>query len=127
MTRKQEFTAKQVCDACEGTGGIMALVARKLGCDRVTVWRYAQRYKTVRDALKQADEALTDTAEEKAGELINAKYWPAIRYRLMTKGKDRGYVERQELTGADGGDLSVTVTHKFEAALNKIYGEEQQE
>lgn len=103
------------------------MVARKLGCDRVTVWRYAKRYKTVRDALKQADEALTDTAEEKAGELIEAKYWPAIQYRLKTKGKDRGYTERHEVTGADGGDLSVVVTHKFQTALSKIYGEEQQE
>lgn len=126
MTRKQEFTAKQICDACEGTGGIKALVARKLGCDRVTVWRYSKRYKTVRDALRQADEALTDVAEAKAYQLINAAYWPAIQYRLKTKGKDRGYTERQEITGADGGDLSIVITSKFDAALNKIYGEEQE-
>jgi hypothetical protein len=109
MTRKQEFTAKEVCDACEGTGGIMTLVATKLGCDRTTIWRYAKRYPTVRQALRQADEAMTDVAEAKAGKLIKAEYWPAIKYRLQTKGKDRGYIERTEVTGADGGDLSVTV------------------
>ena len=121
---KQEFTAKEVCDACEGTGGIMALVARKLGCDRVTVWRYSKRYATVRNALHQADEALTDTAEDEAGKLIKAQYWPAIQYRLKTKGKDRGYTERQEITGADGGDLSIVIKDKIETALDKIYGEE---
>jgi len=107
---KQKFTAKQVADACEGTAGIMAQVAQKLGCDRSTVWRYAQRYKTVRDALFQADEAVTDLAEVKAIKLINAEHWPAIKHRLDTKGKDRGYAERTEITGAEGGAVSVNYT-----------------
>ena len=33
--------------------------------------------------------------------------------------------ERHELTGADGGALSVVITDKFDAALNKIYGKEK--
>ena len=102
---EQKFTAKEVADACEGTAGIMVLVAKKLGCDRSTVWRYAKRYKSVRDALYQADEAATDLAEAKSIKLIDAEYWPAIKHRLDTKGKDRGYAERTEITGADRGPL----------------------
>lgn len=88
----------------------MALVARKLECDRVTVWRYAKRYKSVREALYQADEAVTDMAEMKAAQLIDAEYWPAIHYRLKTKGKDRGYTPRQEITGAEGGAVIIKYT-----------------
>ena len=93
---KQRYTAAEVCEACEGTGGIKIKVANKLGCSRMTVDRYIQRYPTVREALRQADETLTDEAEDQSGQLIRERYWPAIRYRLSTKGKDRGYVERTE-------------------------------
>ena len=62
----------------------MALVAKKLGCDRSTILRYAKRYSTVRDALDQADEEATDLAESKSMQLINSEYWPAIKYRLGT-------------------------------------------
>jgi len=34
------------------------------------------------------------------------KDW-AIKYILSTKGKSRGYVERQEVTGANGGAIIV--------------------
>jgi len=111
MGRKQKYTAQQVIDACPETGGIMALVAKKLGCDRSTVLRYAKRYPTVRRALDAADEEATDLAENKLMVLINKEHWPAIRYRLATKGKNRGYVERQEHggTGEKGEFIIRTV------------------
>ncbi len=107
---KQKFTVQQMIEAIEGTGGIPAVVARKLGCSRETVGRYARRYPTVKSALIDADESITDLAEAKALALINSEYWPAIRYRLSTKGKDRGYTERHELTGAEGGPLVLRYT-----------------
>ncbi len=109
MTRTQRFTAQQIIDAIPSTGGIMALVAQKLGCDRVTIWRYAKRYSTVRLALEQADEAATDMAEAKALLLINSGYWPTIKYRLSTKGKNRGYTTRTEHTGPSGEAIPVDV------------------
>lgn len=96
----------------------MVLVAKKLKCDRVTVWRYAKRYKTVREALRQADEAVTDAAELKAIKLIDAEYWPAIHYRLKTKGKDRGYTERYEITGLlKSLDVSELTTEQLERII----------
>lgn len=96
MSKINRYTAAEVCEACEGTGGVKAEVARKLGCSRQTVCRYARRYVTVREALHQADEALTDRAEVCSARKIDDGYWPAIRYRLETKGRDRGYVQRIE-------------------------------
>ena len=109
MGRKQKYTAQQVIDACPETGGIMALVAKKLGCDRSTILRYAKRYITVRRALDQADEEMTDLAESKSLTLINNLHWPAIRYRLATKGKTRGYTEKteHEVFGKGGGPIQT--------------------
>ncbi len=109
MARTNRFTVQQVLDAVPKTGGIMALVAKKLECDRSTVWHYAQRYVTVARALEQADEELTDLAEAKAGKMIEEGYWPAIEHRLSTKGKRRGYTERIEMTGADSGPVAVVI------------------
>jgi len=112
---KQRYTVQQVIEACKDSAGIKAIVAKKLGCDRATICRYAKRYKTVRDALEQADEAATDMAEAAALKRIQAEYWPAIKYRLSTKGKDRGYTERQEITGAEGGEVVLKVVREDRA------------
>ena len=106
---KQRYSSAEVIAACDDSAGVMAVVARKLGCDRATVLNYAKRYPTVRAALDQADEAATDEAESKSIELIRALYWPAIEYRLKTKGRKRGYIERteHELTGPDGGPIKT--------------------
>jgi hypothetical protein len=109
MARKEKYTVEEVIAACADTGGVLTYVAARLGADRMTVAHYAKKYKTVRDALKQADEAITDLAETQHRKLIGAGYWPAIEYRLKTKGKARGYVERQEVTGSDGGALVIAI------------------
>ena len=110
MGSKQRYTAAEVVTACEGTGGIKVLVARKLGCTRRTVVNYANRYASVRKALEDADEAMTDMAEGQHGQLVREGYWPAIKYRLETKGKKRGYATRHEVTGADGDAVEVRVS-----------------
>jgi len=112
MSGKQKFTSQEVVDACKDSGGVMAVVAQVLGCERATISVYAKRYKTVRDALEQADEAMTDMAENKHALLIKSSYWPAIQYRLSTKGKRRGYTERTEITGAEGAPVELVVRYE---------------
>jgi predicted transcriptional regulator len=107
MARTQMFTAQQVADACRGSGGIQAVVANTLGCTRATISVYAKRYKTVRNALDQAEEELTDLAESKHVKLIQGEYWPAIQYRLSTKGKRRGYTEKTEVENTEAVKLVV--------------------
>ena len=33
----------------------------------------------------------------------------AIEFYLKTKAKRRGYIERQEITGADGADMNLNI------------------
>ena len=39
---------------------------------------------------------------------IRDRSW-AVQFRLRTKAKHRGYVERTEVTGKDGGDLPIVI------------------
>ena len=121
MGRIEQFTVQQMIDACPGTGGIMAVVAKKLECSRSTIARRAKRHPTLQRALDDADEEATDLAEAKAIKLINAEYWPAIRDRLRTKGKDRGYTERREVAGPGGGPVK---TQQVPADFSNLTDEE---
>jgi hypothetical protein len=66
----------------------------------------------------------TDYVESKLLELVDGAYYEvvtqdgiqvvkdspntqAVKFYLSTKAKDRGYVERQEITGADGGPVQI--------------------
>lgn len=91
--------------------GKIGLVAQRLGVTTVTIYNYAKNYATVKnaidDARAHADETLVDTAELKLqAAVMGGQAW-AIRYTLGTKGKSRGYVERQEISGPNGRPIVV--------------------
>jgi len=104
---KQQYKAAEVIDALKRARGIKAVAAKILGCDRRTVERYCNRYVTVERACKDAREMLIDIAEGKLASHVDKGDWPAVKWTLATIGKQRGYVERQEVTGAEGGALDV--------------------
>jgi hypothetical protein len=113
----QRLTADEVAKAVYEAKGLASIAAKRLGCDPKTVRNFAQRYPTVRDAIVQAREDLKDFAESKLLQAIDAGEIVPILFYLKTQAKDRGYVERSEVTGADGGPL-----HIIEVELGKPAG-----
>lgn len=53
MSSEREYTAAQMVTAIEAEDGVVRDVAERLGCSRMTVYRYRDRYKTVAEALDQ--------------------------------------------------------------------------
>jgi len=104
---KELFTAKQFLDAIPKSAGIISTIAKRIGCDWHTAKKYIVNYPTIQQAYQDECETVTDLAEAKLIEAIQGSDLSAIKYYLSTKGKHRGYVERQEVTGADGGKLLV--------------------
>jgi hypothetical protein len=105
----QRLTADEVAKAVYEAKGLASIAAKRLGCDPKTVRNFAQRYPTVRDAIVQAREDLKDFAESKLLQAIDAGEIVPILFFLKTQAKDRGYIERNELTGADGGPIQTQV------------------
>ena len=94
---QQRYTASQFITAMPGTGGIIAAVAHKVGCRWETAKKYIETYPTVKQAWQAERETIIDMAE---GELFQAvkrgERW-AISFVLKTIGRERGYVEQQEI------------------------------
>lgn len=111
MTSRQRYTQAQVIAALRDTKGMVYLAAKKLGCEAQTIYNYRDRYPAVRAEMEQQDGEVDDAAEMKLYQAIIAGEPWAVQFRLRTKGKGRGYVERvqQEVSGKDGGDITINV------------------
>lgn len=120
MSKPERYTAEQVATAITQSRGIIATAAESLGCTRQTVEKYINRYSVVKEACREARESTIDFVESKLLKNIDAGDTTAMIFFLKTIGKSRGYTERQEVTGADGGSIKVDATIK--SAIEKVYG-----
>lgn len=106
---RTKHSKEAVQTAIEASHGVKAAVAGALGCNRRTVDNYlerwpdmaelfeSQRHKLIGDAASQ----LVDDIKDKESKGHQAAYM----FVLKTVGKEDGFVERQELTGANGSSL----------------------
>ena len=102
---KMKFTEEQVIEALKETKGLQALAAYKLGCNVSTIWRYSERFESVKEELKHQHESLLDMAEGKLYQAIqNGEAW-AICFFLKTRGKKRHYSERLQITDGEGNPV----------------------
>lgn len=115
MANTERLAPAAVAEALRRTRGIKVLAGKMLGVDRATVHNYCKRYPTVQQAVEEARETLIDMAEGKLVQRVDAGDWDAVRFVLVTIGKQRGYVMRQENTGADGGPIQMD--HSVAGAL----------
>lgn len=95
----ERFTVEQVLQALELTGGLIAPAAQKLGCAPNTVRNYLERYPDLQEHLEEIRNATLDLAEGTLLKAIGDGNLTAVIFFLKCRGKDRGYVERQELHG----------------------------
>lgn len=93
----ERFKAEEVIKAIQATGGVKAIIAKRLGCHRHTIDNYIKRYATVRQAYEAEREEILDVAESRLVQKIHEGFWPAIRFALCTLGKDRGYYQKKGL------------------------------
>ena len=107
---KSEHIKKQKISALEQSLGVVSVCCRKVGISRTTFYKY---YKDDPEFAKQVDEIedfAIDFAESQLHKQIGEGSTAATIFYLKTKGKKRGYIERQEITGANGENVfKVTV------------------
>lgn len=109
MANKRHYTVKQVSDALKESHGFLSVAAERLDCAYQTVRNYINRYKSLQNLMESLDEKELDFSESKLLSQIKEGNTTAIIFHLKCKGKNRGYIERQELehTGKDGGPIQL--------------------
>lgn len=99
---KPVYSNVQFLAAISKSGGIFTTIAQRVGCDWHTAKKRIMGNAVLRQAWEDECETVADIAETKLQELIESGDFPAIKFYLSTKAKNRGYSERTEITGKDG-------------------------
>lgn len=95
--------------------GIMKTIKDTYGVEitRDAIYKRKESNPRVRQAFIEAEETTLDVAENRLIKSITAGQLKAIMFYLRTKGKNRGYSTRQEITGEDGKPIQTDPLSKF--------------
>lgn len=110
MTKKREFDPADIAAALVKHKGDLVDAADEVGCTVRTIYNYKDKYSVVADAMDETRKRTHNYVRNKLMDLIDAGNVAATIFWLKTQGKDEGWVERTELTGADG--RAVELEHK---------------
>lgn len=94
-----------VVTAIQQAKGYVSKAADLLGVTTQTIYNYSSKYPDVAEAIQESRESRHDYVESKLFSRIQKEDTTAIIFYLKTQAKQRGWVERQEVTGRDGGPM----------------------
>jgi hypothetical protein len=104
--RKQD-----VAKSIEQLSGNMSAIARKHDKSRAWMYEYI-RNNGLWNIVEDAREKMVDNVESSLYQQALAGNTTAMIFFLKTQGKKRGYVERSEITGADGHEVVLRVKYE---------------
>lgn len=108
---RRKHTAAEIADAIRASDGFITHAAERLGITRQAIYRRLTDPE-IATALEESRVSLIDEAEHALRDLIKKRDVASVIFALKTLGKGRGYVERQEVTGAEGKTLDIRVTYE---------------
>lgn len=98
---KTDTIKKAVLESLEKSLGVVTTAVKQAGIARSTFYEWLKDPEFKKEVDDIQNIAL-DFAESQLHKQIRDGNTSATIFYLKTKGKNRGYVERQEVTGADG-------------------------
>lgn len=99
---------EDIIRALKETMGKVYLAAERLNCHHSTIYDRAKQFASVQSCMDHARGRAVDTAEIGLMKAVQEGEAWAICFTLKTLGKDRGYVERQQVTGLNDGPIQIT-------------------
>lgn len=104
---RDKYAVEAVEAALRAAAGVWSIAALRLGTSRNTIKDYVKRYPYLLEVIEDIDEGNLDLAESKLIVAVKKNAPWAVQMFLRTKGKKRGYSERQEITGPNGGPIQT--------------------
>ena len=109
-TNKSDTKKKQMLEALERSLGIVTTACNAIGINRSTHYDWLKKDNDYADKVKAIEGRTLDFAESHLHKLIKEGNPAATIFFLKTRGKSRGYVERQEIEVAEKKPLSWFVS-----------------
>jgi len=116
-----KLTKTKVRNAMEDSAGILSTVAKRCDVSRKCLYQYFNKNHELWEELQQEREKLVDTAEEGLKEYVENKEPSMIKFVLSKLGKNRGYIERQEVDNRISGSIT---NNDFQQAYEELQSED---
>jgi hypothetical protein len=100
---------KAMLEALEQSLGVVTSACKKVGIGRTTFYDWMRSDEDFAKQVKDIEDIAIDFAESQLHKQIKGGNTSATIFYLKTKGKNRGYVERQEISGDLDNQLIVRV------------------
>ncbi len=101
-----EQSKKAMLEALDASLGIVSTAAKKANVGRTTHYRWMEEDQEYKKAVNQIQDSVLDFAESHLYKLVKEGNPAATIFFLKTKGKKRGYIERQEIEVTERKPLS---------------------
>ena len=108
-TDKSDTLKEAMKEALEKTLGVVKPACERVGISRDTHYRWLKEDEEYAKAIRYAKEDRLDLSESKLFKAIINDDMRAVFWHLEREGKSRGWVQRQEITGAEGNKLDVSI------------------
>ena len=102
MDKSRHIKKEAMLTALENSLGVVTVACKQADIPRSTYYKWIKEDKEFAKQVKEIENIALDFAESQLHEQIGNANTAATIFYLKTKGKKRGYIERQEITGADG-------------------------
>jgi hypothetical protein len=98
---------KNVLEALEASFGVVTDACKAADCPRSTFYKWLSEDEEFKAAVNEIQNVSLDFAESKLFKKIKDEDTTSIIFYLKTKGKKRGYIEKQEIEHS--GKVGVTL------------------
>ena len=102
MNKDRHIKKESLLKALEQSLGVVTVACKKADIPRSTYYKWLKEDEAFAIEVRDIENVALDFAESQLHKQISANSTAATIFYLKTKGKKRGYIERQEITGADG-------------------------
>ena len=102
MDKSRHIKKESILKALEQTLGVVNNACKIAKIPRSTFYKWLNEDNEFAKKVKDIENVALDFAESQLHQQISDNSTAATIFYLKTKGKKRGYIERQEITGADG-------------------------
>jgi predicted DNA-binding transcriptional regulator AlpA len=103
-SNKIQHTKKALIDALEKSLGVVTTACKIVGIDRTTFYRYLKDDEDFSKKVQEIENVTLDFVESQLHKQIKENSTAATIFFLKTKGKKRGYIERQEIDHTTQGE-----------------------